>query len=299
MDVLSGYDDPIVTAPLAQLLRDGSRDVGDAAAIALGRTGHDEARARLRDALARDEPGTRARAAVALARLHDASAMETLVELLATGDEPERIEAVDALGALHSTDAVAPLEETLADDHLRYRTVLALGRIGGARVLARLARIAREDRADDVRANAGAALALSGDHAALSVLYGLLRDDRAQRYAASAIARLGGALYDARTDSTRICRAIDEGPVWRLLGARVCAIDAPVSLPIGSARGRVLTLRARGQGTLRVFDGTREIAHVDLDPVVREWRMRLDVAPASLRIEGSAPFELGHVVLAD
>jgi hypothetical protein len=299
MNVLAGYDDAIVTAPLVPLLRDASREVGDAAAMALGRTGHDEARERLHDAVARDEPETRAQAAIALAHLRDTTAIEPLVELLATGDEPERIEAVDALGALRSAEAIAPLEDALADDHLRYRTVLALGRIGGPRVRERLARIAREDRADDVRANAGAALAVAGDRSATPLLRDLLRDDRAQRYAASAIGRLGGAVYDARTDASHICRAIDDGPVWRLLDARMCQIDAPLTVVTGSSRGRVLTIRARGRGTLRVFADTQEIAHVDLEPVAREWRMRLDARPALLRLEGSDRFDLGHVVLSD
>ncbi|MEI8257182.1 MAG: sulfatase-like hydrolase/transferase, partial [Deltaproteobacteria bacterium] len=56
MALLAGYDDPALTAPLRPLLADGAREIADAAATALGRTGHSEARAQLLDAVARDEP---------------------------------------------------------------------------------------------------------------------------------------------------------------------------------------------------------------------------------------------------
>lgn len=299
MRVLAGYDDAHVTAPLTRWLADDSRAIRDGAAIALGRTGIEAARSRLRDAIERDDPAMRERAALALAHMGDRAALPVLIEMLVTADEAERIEAVDALGALRDARALPALDDILADDHVRYRTVLAFGRIGGPFAAARLARIARDDRANDVRANAGAAMALSGDRAAIEPLGRLLRSDGAQLYASSALARLGAAVYDARNDHTRTCAPIDDGPVWRLLAARVCVIENALTLPASAISSpSLLAVRARGHGLLRMFDGDREIAHVALEPVMREWRISLATPPASLTLRGDAPFELAHVVWA-
>ncbi len=298
MSLLAGYDDPTATAPLQGLLGDGTREIADAAATALGRTGLRAGHARLLDALTRDEPDARGEAAIALARLRDRAALPALIEQLYTGDEPAQLEAVDALGALGDDSAVPVLDEMLADDHLGYRVVLALGRVGGRDVLDRLARIARSDGADDVRANAGAALALTGDRTRIPVLATLIRADGAQCYAASAMARLGAANYDARNDTDPLCVPVDEGPVWRLLAARRCPMAIARTFPVTPGPGpATLVVRARGLGALRFEDRGREIAHVDLEPGDREWRIPLDARPIELTVRPDREATVTHIVV--
>lgn len=298
MTLLAGYDDATVTAPLRVLLADESREIGDAAATALGRTGHLEARGRLYDAVMRDDPGVRREAVTALARLSDPGAIPVLIEQLYTGDEPAQLDAVDALGALGAVGSVPVLDEMLADDHLRYRVVLALGRIGGHGVLDRLEHIARTDRAGDVRANAIAALSFTGDRSRIPALRALACSGSSQRYAASALARLGAATYDARTDAVSRCSPVEDGLVWQLLGARRCALDADRTFRVPPGAGPVtMIVRARGRGALRFEDRGVDLAHVDLEPGDREWRIALDVRPVELTVRAEREADLTHVVL--
>jgi arylsulfatase A-like enzyme len=313
IDILASFGDLAAVAPLAALLADPCPAIADRAAAALGTVGDARARDRLRDAVVRDEPETRARAALALARLGDLGAVPALVELFHTGDEPARLAAVDALGALRARDALEVLLDALTDDHLRYRAVLALGRLADPATFACLERLAREDRADDVRANAAAALGITGAREMVPFLASLARDDGAQQYAASALGVLGAIGrevegWDARSpvgDGWSACGRAEDGPVWRYLDARACAAEGTARVVLrvrGAGRARVMVVRARGAGPLGIEVAGREVARLPAGEGWHQWRVPL---PAGTFAEGDntltlralGRFELGHLVL--
>lgn len=316
IDTLAGFGDRETASQLAPLLGDPSREVADRAAAAMGSAGIPLALPRLRDALWRDEPTSRARAALALARLGDRTAAPELIDLLYTADEWTRRSALDALATLNTDETVEDILETLTDDHLRYRAVLALGRIAHPDTFETLVRIAQTDRADDVRANAAAALSMFHHPNALSVLVALARRDPAQQYVPSALGRMGtiGRIipgWDARRPSGQgwnHCSPTDEeGSVWHYLDARGCTAHstARVVIHLGNehaSRPEVMFIRARGAGLLIIESQEKNMAQLPLQNSWQQWRV--PVPPGSLSqgentitLRAPGRFEIGHLVL--
>ena len=123
-------------------------------------------------------------------------------------DGPNAPTAAAAVGALGSCGAraVPRVEQALADTRpqVREEAALAYGRIADDKQLARLATMAREDKADTVRAAAVTAL---GEARAVNQMEALMRaaedPDRLVRQRASdAMARIMGRRYELYVDGT-------------------------------------------------------------------------------------------------
>lgn len=303
VEALATLRDRAVAERVAPLLRASDRSLRIEAAVFIAlATGEDReaVRGTLLDAVEDDSPGIRARSALALAAmgLRRAAVERALIELARAGDEGERSAAIDAMAALGARASApivafqAALMEAVEDDHLRYRAALALGATQHARAARLLAALARDDRADDVRAWAAAGLgfARNDDDDELAVMDAtvaidalrerLRNDEAAQRFAASALLRaLGRAApgWDARRgagDGLDACGAIDDEQPWVTLGARACRVRSGAVLGHADPRGlgRVW-LRAKGAGALVLRCGEREVARLTLESAPREWRL--------------------------
>jgi hypothetical protein len=310
--VLATLDEPRVRSALAALLVDREASVVDAAAVALGTLGDDRARSALLDAVHRDDRPTRTAAALALARLGDGRGEDALRDDLASDEEDTRMAAVDALTHVADVDALEDLTGALDDEHLRYRAVLGLGALRSPESWSALMRIAERDRADDVRANAAAALALSHAPGAVEWLARRAFEGGAQTYAASALGALGAVgrsvdgwdARDPRGTGWIECHATGATPAWRLLGARSCRAEREATMPMtvrASASPIRLVVRARGEGTLSLATD-HEIAQVALADADHEWR--IDLAPDALSAgrlvltaRAAGAFEITHCLV--
>jgi arylsulfatase A-like enzyme len=260
IELLEGFGDAALVAPLQGLLDAPQWEVRAAAAIALGRAGDSSAVPMLRDLVVMDPPALRRRAAMALARLAEPEAIEPLVEALWSRDETERLEAIRALGQLGDNAAVEALLTVFPDDHVRYRVVLALGQMRDPRLFDLLARTALHDPMDDARANAIAALGLLGDLRAVPLIASTVRVESCERYAVEALGALGVVGPEFDGFDARMATVVPEGfdacgphedtLGWRYLGARSCVAKPSggrVTLPlfIREPGVRLLVLRAR------------------------------------------------------
>ncbi len=316
LDVLALSRDRELLAGLAPIVRDRRRALALSASIALGLAGvaTSEARATLVESVRGDSYATRVRSAFALATLGAAEAEPVLLEALRAGDESDRQRALDALtrlaisSGIRSTRGEAAVLEAIEDDHLRYRAALALGAVSGGGSLSLLTRLARDDRADDVRAWAVAGMALTGDARASALIaerMGL--DASAQRFAASALGLLRAPRgWDARRGDGGPwleCRKVDDDSPWVELGARACSGRGRVTVRLEAPSAERLTvwLRAKGEGALVVRLSGREVLRFALEGAMREWRATIGGLPAGegeWTIESGATFWLGHVRVA-
>jgi len=260
VELLEGFGDAALVAPLQGLLDDPAWDVRAAAAIALGRAGDSSAVPLLRDLAVMDPPSLRRRAAMALARLAEPDAVDPLIETLWSRDESEQLDAIRALGQLGDGAATEALMAVFPDDHVRYRVVLALGQMRDPRLFELLAHTALRDPTDDARANAIAALGQLGDPRAVPVIASTIRVSSCERYAAAALGALGVVGpdfdgFDARMAATvpegfDACGPHEDALGWRYLGARSCVAKPSggrVTLPlyIRQPGVRLVVLRAR------------------------------------------------------
>jgi arylsulfatase A-like enzyme len=309
IDALATLGDRSVIERLSAIEHSPSRPLRLSWALGAAMIGDERARAVLIEALgSSDEEQERSRIALALAALGDRSSTRALVSTLRGGDESQRSAALDgitrvALGDRGSLiECEAALLEAIEDDHLRYRAALALGAALGSRGFSQLVRIAREDRADDVRAWAVAGLGLSGDPRAEAVIAERLRvDASAQRYAASAWMLVRGARaegWDARGAQGECGRASNDEP-WVALGARACRVRERRRLTTVETSGeRDVRVMARGEGTLVLRLNDLEIMRFSLESLMREWRVeRQQLARGELTAECAGECWLAHVAL--
>jgi len=260
VELLAGFGDAALVAPLQSLLDDRAWAVRAAVAIALGRAGDSSAAPLLRDLATMDPPSLRRQAAMALARLAEDDAVTPLVEALWSRDENEQLDAIRALGALGDGAAIEPLLAVFPDDHVRYRVVLALGQMRDPRLYGLLARTALTDATDDARANAIAALGLLGDPRAVPLIASRIRLRTAERYAAEALGALGVVGPDLDGFDARLAEVTPQGfdacgphedtLGWRYLGARSCEAKpsggrVTLQLYIRQPGPRLLVVRAR------------------------------------------------------
>jgi HEAT repeat protein len=260
VELLAGFGDAALVAPLQGLLDDRAWPVRAAAAIALGRAGDSSAVPLLRDLAVMDPPSLRRQAAMALARLAEPDAVEPLIEALWSRDENEQLDAIRALGALGDGAATEALMAVFPDDHVRYRVVLALGQMRDPRLFELLATTALRDPTDDARANAIAALGLLGDPRAVPIIASTIRVRSAERYAAEALGALGVVGpdfdgFDARLAAATpagfdACGPHEDTLGWRYLGARSCVAKPSggrVTLPLYVRQPgvRLVVVRAR------------------------------------------------------
>lgn len=313
VDALSSLRDRAVIDRLRPLLESQEPALRLQAAIGAGLVGLDSARAVLLEAVRDERASVRAKAALALAALGDRASASALVELLRAGDEAQRSSALDGISrvATGSGDGLpeceAPLMEALEDDHLRYRAALALGAASRGRALGWLARIAREDRADDARAWAVAGLSLTGEPSVAAVITErMFSDASAQRFAASAYARVQRAgVWDARRASESFvgCARSDDDEPWVTLGARACPVRERVETVRVDRRVALrVWVRARGEGALVVRANDREIMRFSLESAMREWRVQLGasgVGDERWSVEASDGAWLSHIVAID
>lgn len=298
---------------LVPLMRDGDPRVRAMAALVSGNARDPRSVATLREVVTGEDPALRARAGIALGNLGDPAGLDALTEAMFSRDEETSVEAVKALGELRDPRGVDPLLRVLADDHLRYRAVFALGQIGDARAYPRVMDVASNDATEDARANGILALGMIRDPRARDFLEGRVRADDRTDYAAAALAALPGEVpwFDAR----RYERAALQGFVrcasyragWPLRELRplactsaegVRAVTLPMTVPAGEA---VLVLRARvGEGergvALRV--GGREVGRVTLTARWQSLRVTLRSAGGALTLALDAPatLEVAHAV---
>lgn len=120
------------------------------AAAQLGRQPADSGAAACLAAALRDENHlVRASAAESLGRLRQQSAAGALIELLNDREQHRdvRSRAAEALGHLQAPEAVEPLIGALNDTvwHVRYQSIIALGRMGDESALPALDNVARYD----------------------------------------------------------------------------------------------------------------------------------------------------------
>lgn len=314
IDAVGSLRDRLIVSRLAPLVRSARRSIALAAAVASGLAGErpEGTVETLLEYVCNDSYELRVRSAFALATLGHSGAEPALIEALRAGDESDRLRALDGLTRVplaartRSLRAEAAVLEAIEDDHLRYRAALALGAVSGSGALATLTRLAREDRADDVRAWAVAGLGLTGDPRAAGVIVERMSADAAaQSFAASALGLLGhgrGAnAWDAR-DATGgpwvECGAVDDRAPWVELGARACRAQGRVvvSLRLGEGRRFDVRLRAKGDAPLVVRVGGREVLRFSLESSMREWRATVTDAPAGEWVlESERAFWLGHV----
>lgn len=298
---------------LVPLMRDGDPRVRAMAALVSGNARDPRAVATLREVVVGEDPALRARAGIALGNLGDPAGLDALTDAMFSRDEETSVEAVKALGELRDPRGVDPLLRVLADDHLRYRAVFALGQIGDARAYPRVMDVASHDDTEDARANGILALGMLRDARARDFLEGRVRADDHADYAAAALAALPGEVpwFDARRHERAApqgfvrCASYRAGWPLRELRPLACssaegvrAVTLPMTVPAGAS---VLVLRARvGEGergvALRVAG--RETGRVTLTARWQSLRVPLQSAGGALTLALDAPatLEVAHAV---
>ncbi|UQU62903.1 HEAT repeat domain-containing protein [Couchioplanes caeruleus] len=215
---------------LCRLLTDRHAEVRVVAVRALGRIGDPSAAWRIIAALDRPDPVPSLLATHTLVQLGP----EAEVTLSAALDHPQaRVRAVclDALGLLGAAGSVKRIARVLSDDtylDVRVSAATTLGKLGTRSALEPLSQALRGSRPTPLRAAAARALGDLGAPAAVPALVGALGDDAYQvaHEAAHALRRLGPAGVEALREVVEREQAERSGAHTRFSGAAAHAQEA-------------------------------------------------------------------------
>ena len=171
-------EDPKAVEPLIDALKDGNRDVQQAAAEALGEIGDPKAVEPLIEALKDGDEEIRRIAAKALGEIGDPKAVEPLIDALKDGNRDVQQAAAEALGEIGDPKAVEPLIEALRDKSWSVRGTAAkvLGEIGDPKAVEPLIEVL-EDKIWAVRLFVARALGEIGDPKVVEPLIEVLEDE--------------------------------------------------------------------------------------------------------------------------
>ncbi|MEW6554815.1 MAG: HEAT repeat domain-containing protein [Actinomycetota bacterium] len=236
---LGRIGDPDAVPALAELLRDPSEEVREAALFALVRTGSREALQAMIDALDSGSRWSQEKVAEAMEEAGDES-RRVLAGLLGSDNPMHRAFAAEVIGGIGGDEEAALLVDALADGEIdvRARAADSLGRMRHRPARPALLRCL-QDPAWQVRAQAAKALGKVGDASDAPSLAALLRDREfwVRNNAASALREMGDAgeapLVEMLWDGDRFARetaaqALEEGSiVERLVKDMREGVEAP------------------------------------------------------------------------
>jgi len=245
-EALGEIGDPRAVEPLIQALGDEDRPVGWAAVWALKAIGDPRAVEPLIQALGDESEDVRGAAVWALKAISDPRAVEPLTRVLGDGSEDVRRAAARALGEIGDRRAVEPLSLALGDEdrYVRRAAVEALKEIGDRRAVEPLS-LALGDRSEDVRRAAAEALGEIGDRRAVELLSLALgdRSEDVRRAAAEAL-----ETTSKKVENDKVARRVARRLWWRLTDAKYVANAAWEALARVVARLTELEVTALNGG---------------------------------------------------